>query len=307
MNGRALHVYSAMKRIAEVIDGDPHLKARAAESRAYERFLEEIAAFETLATDERQAKINRPMSRNQLEQLAGLIMIELKCIDGADRLSGQYADVFSSVKKPSSETRVWQFTSAVHGYLDAMEQHRERLIGGGMHPNKFDDARKLLCQYEDLHQSWSGTDAHLQLAPKLIRLWVERAQQRGELLHNELYSAMSKEALTKWNVAASLGRTHRPRALSPGGQRALPAPQKAESTPTGILVEPARPESVPENAVVLSVLKSSLGKRTVRAVLRVFGGTDGDATAVLGTRQSREGIDQLPDKHDGLKSGTNAA
>ena len=282
MDGRAERLHVAMTRIEFVIDRDPTLKARAAESRAFTRFVEDIQEFDRLYEVECAAKTSKPLLRQEMDALVRRIMLEVKCIADAYHLTGGQLDVLAEVKTPK-ESCAAQFTALVLGYADAMERYKDALIDVGLHPRKFEDVRALVAEYVATHAAWAQACLALENSPGAVKFWVERATRRGELLYGELYSAMSNETRKEWTRAASLGRTHRPLALPSGEQRALPAAGETADNPVQSSVDEG-PAIRSDARMVENSSNDSFGRRTIRAFARLLPGSDAAAAAAEAPR-----------------------
>jgi hypothetical protein len=264
MESRPIQMHAAMNRIIGVIKDHAEVQARASESCCFALFVEDAREFERLCEMEQTAKHRKPLLRQELEMLGKRILLELQCIDTAYQLTGGDLDLLKNVTPPRDGTSA-QFTSSALGYANAMEERKSALVDVGLHPNKFDDVRTLVARYIEVNGELWHVHLQLENVPAAAKFWMDRARRRGKLLQGELYSAMSKEKQLQWEEAASLGRVHRKSALGSGKQRALPAPAKADDA---------------EPPVIADAPSDSLGKRTIRAVLRVLGATEGDDAAV---------------------------
>ncbi len=280
MNARTIALHESMQRIALVVDSIPALRERAAESNAFRLFSHDIAEFDDIRNREAVLHLESERLKLQVQLLVKRVMTELACIDAAAQLAPRAA-CLSSLKVRCRSHRVMLLYSEAQGILSIARKNAATLIAAGMHPRKLDDLQCSLVELVAVHTDWCMSEAQESTLPVRLSHLVVRSRARIRQLYFELAPAMTSEFRATWKVAASLGRTHRPKQLLAGSQPRLLTSGTTDASAEAVEETAAEVEQSPNplDAHTPAVntnadSKSVIGRLAQRVVQRIVGGDE---------------------------------
>lgn len=273
-----------MRRIEYVVEGNPALASRAAESTVFAHLKRDIAEFEDIRSLEPQLSLELGRLRAETRLLAERLHSELECIEAARQLSMRPLPL-PNLTPPPASLAVPMLVARAAGIIMAAEHCLAELIEAGMHPRKLEDVSHTLRELTETHMAWSHADARHRVMPKNLDRVVRRARKRIRQLYLELLPAMTAELVGEWKAATLLGRKHRD---------ALPAPRDLPRLTAG-----APMESTGEPADRRALVTAGDGRKKLglaqRVVLRIAGvGKEIDGTGACVDDASVDDIGRLP-------------
>ncbi len=220
MNARTMALHKSMQRIALVIENIAPLRERAAESNAFRFFNQEIAEFDDIRVQDAVVQLESEALKRRVKLLVERVRMEVACIDAAAQFVPR-AECLPAFDVPPDSLHVRVFHSHVTGILRAARKNDASLIAAGMHPGKLDDVERSIEELLAADMNWCMSQAAESLLPVRLEHLVIRARKRIRQLYYELAPVMSPEFRDAWKIAASLGRTHRPKQLAAGAETRL--------------------------------------------------------------------------------------
>ncbi|MFI5230634.1 MAG: hypothetical protein ACHQWU_16295 [Gemmatimonadales bacterium] len=224
MHSRTLAVYDAMRRVAEFIDQNPDLRARAAESTALAHFTNVISDFEALRAEEAMSDVNLQELRAVRRMLLNHVAHALRRIHATAKLISSDGRALPDLTPPDPRQFLLHYVPYALAHVDVAQRNVDAFLEAGLHPSVLDETRRLIPQLVEADRRYSYADAMAGTILTRVEAVVGEARRRMRQLALELQPAMTPASRAQWRQVALIGRVHRVKALAPPTEfKLLPA------------------------------------------------------------------------------------
>jgi hypothetical protein len=231
MDARSATAYQSLLRIVQFVDRNEPLRALAAESTALTLLREHIEQFETLTQQQSVAAIGSLSLTAQRRAVRRMLWVRLDTIRRASDYARLADPTIPPFRPPDIDSHNMQFIGEARGIVSAIDRWIDSLVTCGLQRTVIDDIPPLADALEQLVSNRDAGASSRHAATSVLPIVIRSARKLVPLIYRQLEPAMTPELLVEWKQAASLGRTHRSKALRSGRVRRLPAGNRRPVTP----------------------------------------------------------------------------